>query len=435
MSDLARALAVLDEDPDEAHGIANEILRTDPNHVAALFLCGIVYIRAERFGAALALFEKITRIAPKKPHGWGNMGLCLVETGKYAEAREAIKKAIALDPSPGYMANLAAAYSEDGNYVEAVRWCKKSLEKGENTAARGTMGFAKIATDDWSGWKDYEATLGGKFRKEVKLGEEPRWDGEPTGDLFVYGEQGLGDEIMYASCLPDAIARAEHVTLECDARLAGLFARSFPAVEVHGSRRGDQSWSEGREFRAGAALGSLPAFFRPTRDACPRVPYLVADPERRLQWKALFESWGKPVIGLCWSGGRHTTQKSKRTVGLEAFRSYIEANSDKVFVSLQYNDATEEIERTGLPVRHIHRATQSPDYDDTASFVAELSGIVGIHTTIHHLAGALGVPSTVLVPHKPIWLYASGDGLPWYESQTYHRQKEHEAWADCIKRL
>lgn len=433
MSDLQHALAVLDEDPDEAHGIANEVLRDDPDNLSALFLCGMVYIRAERYGTALAVFEKVTRIAPRKPQGWSNLGLCLLETHRYVDSREAFKKALALEPKPDYMANLASAYSMDANYVEAMRWSKKALEKGEHAGARGTLGFAKLAVGDWSGWKDYEATLGGRFRKEVKIGDEPRWDGSAVDSLFIYGEQGLGDEIMYASCL-ESIRGVNRVTLECDPRLAGLFRRSFPGLEVHGTRRKGQEWAEGRSFDAGCALGSLPGLYRPTLDSCPRTPYLKADPERRLQWRTLFESWGKPVIGLCWSGGKHTTQKSKRAIGLEAFRSYIE-KTDAVFVSLQYTDATEEIERAGLAVRHIQRAVQSPDYDDTAAFVAELSGIVGIHTTIHHLAGALGVPSTVLVPHKPLWMYATGDGLPWYGSQKYHRQKEHEAWADCIKRL
>jgi ADP-heptose:LPS heptosyltransferase len=121
-------------------------------------------------------------------------------------------------------------------------------------------------------------------------------------------------------------------------------------------------------------------------------------------------------------------------MGLEAFRPLI-TKTDAIFVSLQYTDATEEISQTGLPVRHIHRAVQSPDFDDTAAFVAELDKIVGIHTTIHHLAGALGKSSLVLVPSKPMWNYAHGDYMPWYRDQKYFRQKPNEKWIDCVKRI
>jgi ADP-heptose:LPS heptosyltransferase len=160
----------------------------------------------------------------------------------------------------------------------------------------------------------------------------------------------------------------------------------------------------------------------------------VADPERRLQWRALFDSWKKPVIGIAWSGGRATTQRKTRRIGLEAFRPLIESR-DAIFVSLQYEDPEDEIKETGLPVKHIFRAVQSPDYDDTAAFVAELDEIIGIHTTIHHLAGAMGKPSTMLIPERPMWQYSLGDSLPWYKSQVFHRQRKDESWKDCIARL
>ena len=298
------------------------------------------------------------------------------------------------------------------------------------------MGFAQLAQGNWAdGWKNYEYCLGGRFRKEVKVGDEPRWDGSPVDKLFIYGEQGLGDELMYASILPDAQKHAKQITLECDKRIKGLLQRSFPKIEVFGTRREQQFWAHDRVFDAGCGAASLASLFRHDKADCPRKPYLVADPERRLQWRALFDSWGKPVIGLTWSGGRAATHRKAREVGVEAFRPLIESRPDAVFVSLQYTDATEEIKASGLPIRHIHRGSQSPDYDDTAAFVAELDSIVGIHTTVHHLAGGLGVPSTILVPSRPMWNYATGDRLPWYAEQVFHRQKQHETWADCVKRL
>ena len=173
--------------------------------------------------------------------------------------------------------------------------------------------------------------------------------------------------------------------------------------------------------------------FRPSPDSCPRTPYLTADPERRIMWRALFDSWKKPVIGICWSGGRPASQKFKRRMGLEAFRPLIESR-DAIFVSLQYEDPTEEINATGLPVRVLGPA-MSADYDDMAAMVMEMDHIVGIHTTAHHLAGALGKASTVLVPHNPMYLYAQGDRAPWYANNVYFRQKSGENWTQTMRRL
>jgi hypothetical protein len=435
---LADAFKVHDADPDLARELCNDLLREDPTNAAALFLIGTMLAKCERYGESIAMFERCTKLAPRREEAWNNLGMAYQECGQRVEAKECFKRALDLNSKPAYMANLATTFLTEGNYVEAKRWCKKALAiEPQDKSAWTTLGFAALATGDWElGWKGYSYCLGGRFRQEVKIGDEPKWDGSPVERLFIYGEQGLGDEIMYASCIEDAKKHAKSITLECDPRLEGLFRRSFPDVEVYGSRRQEApAWVQGRAFDAGVAVGELPRLYRPTRDSCPRKPYLVADPERRIQWKALFESWGKrPVIGLCWSGGRHNTQKKERLVGLEAFRPLIES-MDAHFVSLQYTDATKEIEATGLPVKHIHRAVQSPDYDDTASFVAECDLVIGVHTSVHHLAGALGVPSVVLVPQRPMWNYATGDGLPWYESQPYFRQRVSEDWPVTVRRL
>lgn len=432
MSDRLRAaFELLNDEPDVSHGIANDILRDDPDCTPALFLIGVLLCKTSRFGQAIPIWEKVCRLKPNKPEAWNNLGMSHQECGQMDKAREAFKRALSIRESADYLGNIAVTFNEQGDYVEGMKWARKALKLDpKHVGATATLGFGQIALGDWSGWKGYEASLGGKFRKREDFA--PDWDGSPVQSLVVYGEQGLGDEIMYASILVDAQKHAQKVTLECDSRLAGLFRRSFPAITVHGTRRADRDW-EG-EFDAQCAIGSLASLFRPSKDSCPRTPYLVADPERRLQWRALFDSFGKPVIGIAWSGGNANTRRKDRRVGLEAFRGLIE-RTDAVFVSLEYKDPTAEIEATGLPVKHYARAVQSHDYDDTAAFVAELDHIVGIHTSVHHLAGGLGVPSTILVPHRPMWNYATGDALPWYAAQRFHRQKQHETWADCLKRL
>lgn len=439
MSDprLKAAFRILDDDPDEAAKIAGDVARDDPDNQAALFIIATVYSRAERYAIAQALFERITRLNPRRHEAWCNLGMTMQANDESAKARECFRKAWDIEPRAGYATNIATTYVTDAQFPEAMKWCRRAIELDPtNDNALSTLGFAQLATGDWEhGWDNYEHCLGGKFRKEVQLGNEPRWDGKPVDNLFIYGEQGLGDEIMHASMIEDALPLAKHVTLECDRRLAGLFARSFPTIEVKGTRRGDQDWANGRTFDAGCAGGSLPRFFRRDKSQCPKKPYLIADPERRIQWRALFDSWGKPVIGIAWSGGRANTMRSRRRVTLEAFRPLIESRPDAIFVSLQYTDSDDEIAATGLPVKHIPRAVQSPDYDDTAAFVAELDEIVGVHTTVHHLAGALGKASTILVPDKTLWNYALGDSLPWYKSQRLHRQRKSEAWKDCIRRL
>jgi hypothetical protein len=435
MSKLADAAELMEKEPEVAYGLLQEITRQFPDDEKALYLLGIIHMRADRFAEALAIFERLTRLTPRRKQAWNAAGQVLAELGKTSDAREAFKKAFTCSEEALFLSNIGSTYLTDANALESIKWCKKALKlEPEHTGALANLGFAQIASGDWGGWINVEKSLGGKFRKTLQIGDEPRWDGTNVDSLFVYGEQGIGDEIMYASCFNDAAKRARHVTVECDTRLGGLFGRSFPGMEIQATRRIERDWSLDRSFDAGVACGSLPHLLRPTLESCPRVPYLQADPERRIQWRALFDSYNKPTIGICWSGGNFRTGKSKRTVGLDAFRDLIQ-RYDATWVSLQYKDAEEEIEKTGLPIRQFKRATLTDDYDDTAALVAECDLVIGIHTTVHHLAGALGVPSLILVPNKALWLYQFGDGLPWYGNQKYFRQRQHEAWEDCVKRI
>lgn len=427
--------ALMDEHPDMAHDLLMKLSAEFPNDDKALYLLGVLNSRADRFPLALAIFERLTRLAPQRKQVWNAYGQVLAETYQTAQAREAFRRAYAISKEALFLSNIGSTYLTEANSTESIRWCKKALEMDpKHSGALANLGFAQLAQGDWSGWKNVEESLGGKFRKKQSFNGEPQWDGSFVDDLIVYGEQGLGDEIMYASCLEDVSKRVGHVTIECDKRLGGLFTRSFPWAEVHNTRRESREWSEDRKFGAALACGSMPSFVRPTLDSCPRTPYLVADPERRIQWRALFDSFKRPVIGLAWASGNFRTGKSKRTIGLGAFKDLV-LGTDAEFVSLQYIDPTEEIEDSGLPVRHYPRATLTQDYDDTAGMVAELDLIIGVHTTVHHLAGALGVPSIVLVPSQPLWIYQHGDRMPWYGQQVYHRQKKDEAWQDCINRI
>lgn len=431
---------LLDDDPDQAVKIATQRLDDNPDDAYALFVIAEAYSRAERLGLAVNLLKQCAAIKPNRQEIWNNIGLCYSGMGRYKEARVAFDEAHKRDPKSHLaMANIGMCLFQEMKFAEASQWCKKALKiEPESKAAQNTLGMCQLSTGEWSeGFKYYAASVGGKFRKRIQYRDEPMWDGTPGQSVVFYGEQGLGDEIMFASCIPDAQKVAGTTILECDKRLEGLFTRSFPGVKVYGTRRQTEcTWLQHETVDASLPVGQLPQFFRDSPAACPGVPYLKADPERRTQWRALFDSWGpRPKIGIAWSGGSKHNRPKERALGLESFRTLIEG-LDADFVSLQYKDPTEEIKASGLPVRHYKRACETDDYDDTAAMVAELDLVIGVHTTVHHLAGALGVPAVILVPARTIWIYSLPDGsMPWYQSAKLFKQREGEPWRETMKRL
>jgi hypothetical protein len=430
------AETLVESDPDEAHRIGCAVLDDEPDNALALFLIAYIYSKAERYGLAYTINKRIVQLAPHRDQAWCNLGMCLESMDRHAEARECFEQAAKRDPkNVAYPANIALTYQTECRYELALKWADKALQMDPtHKPAMGTVGFASLALGDWArGWKGYESCLGGKFRNSYCYGDEPVWDGVSRGTVVVYGEQGIGDEIMIGSMLADA---AKHATIvyDCHPRLANLFKRSFPFAEVHGTRKATAlPWLVGRTVDYNIAGMSLGQHFRPTPQSCPGTPFLKADPDRVYQWKALFESWGKrPKIGLCWSGGgRHTGIKG-REMGLEAFRAVIET-LDADFVSLQYKDPTKEIEASGLTVRHFARAVEAQDYDECAGLVGALDLVIGVNTSAHHLAGGLGVPSVVFVPTHPLWLYAR-DRVEFYGSWTLFRQRPGETWERTVAR-
>jgi hypothetical protein len=422
-------------DPDRAVKIACEVLNDSPDDVDAMMLIAYLFGKAGRHGLSLALLARASQVAPHRHEIWAGMGVSWQRMGNELRSRQMFQEGAKRKPG-AYTNEIATTYIEEGDWKRAEQLCRKVLaQHPDDHGAWTTLGYARLAQGDWrEGWKGYAHSLMSEWRKEIILGDEPRWDGRKGVNLFVYGEQGLGDEIMYASCVPDAARDAASVVLECDPRLEGLFRRSFPNVSVYGTRlKQGVDWLNRHQIDARVGVAGLPEYYRPEPAACPGTPYLVADPERRMQWRSLFRATGKPVIGLAWNGGKRWTKAGLRSFPLTAFEPLMRA-VDAHFVCLEYKDAAYEIADSGLPVRQYPWATLTSDYDDTAAMVAELDCVVCSVTTVMHLAGALGVPTTVLRPPKRGWSF-EGASNPWHSSVTYFDQRAGEKWKSTIERL
>jgi tetratricopeptide (TPR) repeat protein len=412
----------------------NAGLNRDPDDMAALMIGACIVSREGCWGMAMNLLKRVKDQSPPFPEIYNNLGMCLSSLAsnsgkdKYLdEAESLLRKAYRKRPIPEVVSNLALVLMHQGKVQAAEQLCREGLGKDpSNASLRETLGYACLYQGNWiEGFGNYEFNLGNKFRK---IPPGTYWERGLRGKkLFVQGEQGIGDEITYASILPRA-SQDNTITYECDHRLEGLMKRSLPGVEVHGTRfEGDKSWREGREFDASALTGSLCMEYRRTDEDFPRKAFLIADPERRLQWRTLLDTLPGKKIGVAWTGGLDTTFKSRRSFGLEGLLPILKIPGI-TWVSLQYNDPSEEIRdlahKHGIEIRHWKRAVEKGvDYDETAALVSELDAVVSVTTATVHLCGALGKKCYVLVPAKARWFYSSSDSTHrWYDSLELFRQ-------------
>jgi hypothetical protein len=412
---------------DAALSLANDF----PDNAHAICLLGELHLKAEQYGVARVLYERADALLQKSATILNNLGMCWEGTGNNEKARTLYMKAHRIAPDKsGYMANIANTLLNESKWKDGLEWSSKAIKSDpENSSAQSNYGIANLALGNWEeGWRGFEHQLGRKYRKIIQYQDEPRWQGEKEKTVVVYGEQGLGDEVMYASCLEDASKDAKLI-LECDPRLEGLFKRSFPFADVYGTRRIEPvAWPNKYKIDASCGIAHLPKIYRNTKESFPRKPYLVADPDRRAMFKGWLDSMGKrPKIGITWTGGGKHPLASHRKVGLPAFWPLFD-EVDAEWISLSHK--AEDL--SGTPVRSSKWIEKNQDYDDAAALIAELDLVVGIHGSAHHLAGALGKPTLTFVPHRHIWLYGQ-ESFPWYDL-TLFRQRQNEPWIETIRR-
>jgi tetratricopeptide (TPR) repeat protein len=428
--------ALLDKgDTKGAFKVVNAGLNKDPDDMAALMMAACIVSREGNWGIALNLLKRVKEKSPPFPEVLNNLGMCLSSLASNSgkdhyldEAENCLRKAMHKKPLPEVISNLALVLMHKCNVQGAEKLCRDGLELDpSNVSLRETLGYACLYQGKWvEGFGNYEFNLGNKYRK---IPPGTYWERGTRGTLFVQGEQGIGDEITYASVLPDA-SKDNKITYECDHRLAGLMKRSLPGVEIHGTRfEGDKSWKEGREFDRVALTASLCMEYRREDSDFPRKGFLVADPERRLQWKALLDTLPGKKVGIAWTGGLDHTFKSRRSFNLEGLLPILKTPGI-TWVSLQYTDPTEEIAafkaKHGIEIKHWPRAAgKYVDYDETAALVSELDAVVSVTTAVVHLCGALGQKCYVLVPARARWFYASADSKHrWYDSLELFRQQD-----------
>lgn len=427
--------------------IIDRVLRDNPNDGPALVTASFIMRRAGHLPESYHFAKASTQILPRDAASWINLGHVASELWLTKEAEDSYRKALKC-PNIEFgtlkrstLLNMSALYIDNGRYSEALPIARRILERNPgDKQAMANVGFCQLAMRDWTGWANYRGTLGSEWRPVINYKGEPEWQGEPGKTVVLYGEQGIGDEISFASMLPDMEKHCKKVILDCEPRLAGLFQRSFPNIKVHGTRLAKSGkWpEEDRDFDASLAMGQIGEYFRTTPESFPGKPYLTPCPTRTAMWKSTFKAKGKPCIGIAWRGGVPKTNARNRQLMLTDLLPLFES-IDAHWVSLQYKDASKEIAEFkahhDVDLEQYKFATLTHDYDDTAAMVAALDYVVCIQTAVAHTAGALGTPVAVLVPIASQWRYGTAhESIPWYDCLKVVRQNRHGSWRGEVDR-
>ena len=422
----------------EAEQVYQKILSENPDDWSTLLFLGSLFLQTDRRGAAIALMQKAALMKPAEPTIWNNLGTAFRQSHFQSQAMSAYRRTLNLLPDDeDALNNMITLYVNEGEPDKAERWAKRGIEVSKDFyQLKWNYGLTLLERGQYKeGFKMYAAGARCKDRLTRNYDCKP-WDGNAKGRVVVYGEQGIGDEIMFFSQIPDVMKRAKSVVLDCHPRLEGLFKRAFPECKIYPTRKVEPEWFHDDPVDFKIAAGNLGQHFRKSIESFPRKPYLKADPVRVEKMRERLKALGPgPYIGLSWKGGKHKTREDQRSMSPEMLKPLLSTNA--TFVSLQYTDEAAQ-ECAGTPIVHWPDVIAAKDYDETAALVEALDLVVSVCQSVIHLSGALGKECWVMTPHKKAWRYYSPDGthMAWYGDHVkLYQQKPDLDWKPVVEAI
>lgn len=475
---------------EQAEEVLHIALDTSPDQQAYLLLAGELALLRKLPLLAESHYRKILNTAPLQGQALLGVAHALHEQERYTDElawctqvlaqfeNKAAPLAIAIPEqviASLHMQHALASYYV-GQYaaaLEKIAYCKTRWPEGCHTEKLeyashfylGHLEAAKVALDQllqknpsdpnlryglalWyliqhqfePGWSEYRYRLQHEpqFFRPLPFAE---WRGEPlTGKaILVAAEQGLGDQIMFASCLPDLLQQQPaKVYLETQYRLAPSLQRAFPEITVIATEQ-DQSfeWLQALgHIDYYIHLGDLPAQFRQNLGAFSAQPvaYLKPPADQSQFWQTRLTACPGIKVGFSWKGGLEKTRRHIRSLELASFAPLFSIPGI-TWVSLQYGASAEALAQCPpLPdgSQMIFPEDVGKDIDELCAIVSNLDLVITVCNTTVHIAGALGVPCDVLTPRLPEWRYGLTDSMPWYKSVCLLRQEAEGVWSDVL---
>lgn len=284
------------------------------------------------------------------------------------------------------------------------------------------------------GWREYEWRLkipgaaGG-----IPPDDWPRWDGAPTDRrVLIFCDQGRGDIIQFARYIPWVADRCADLAVCCPSEMWPVL-RQFPRVRTLA-----EQWYQAGPCAAYVPIGSLPLVFATRLETIPApVPYLRAEPHLAATWRARLDRLlpqGQPRVGLVWAGNPSHFNDAARSLALDRLRPLLEQRGIS-FVALQRGAAMSQLGGVFSRAPLANAGAEIRGFADTIAILAGLDLLVSVDTSVAHLAGAMGRPVWLLLPHPADWRWlADRETSPWYPTARLFRQTTRGDWDPAIQR-
>ena len=402
---------------------------------------------------AIQAYKNVLKINPNHLEACNSLGIAFKDLGRLEESVQAYQDAIRINSNHGPTHNnLGNVLRDQGKLEEAIQAYQQAIEiNPEFPEAHHNLGTSLFLAGDFKNcWKHYEwrwKCPNTQLSLKERHLPQTRWEGSGLTDtsILVWAEQGVGDQITFASMFPDLLQAGARVTVECEQRLIPLFKRSFPEIQFYPQENLPHTQLFDTNINYQVPMGNLGRWFRTDRDSFTRnkQSYLTACPKetkkRRRKYKEL--SNGRMLIGVSWkSAGPDQSWSESRSIPLNDYWISVLSNKDCYFINLQYGDVKQELEllksETGLIVYNDQDICTFENLDGFAAQVSALDLVISIDNTTAHIAGALGQEVWTLLPHIPYWRWLQDvEDTLWYKNMRLFRQDRIGDWSKVFQQV
>ena len=428
----------------DALQVFTEAATHTPHEHDLILNLGQVHFELEQYDQAAEQFRTLTVIQPDDASAWLTFGFILLNLGRYDTAAKALQTAETLDPtSPEVCFHLAEALRKAERYEESLPHYQRMLQVGaEYPQAVHSYGKSLLALgkleDGWDAMEFRFVSSLGTWERHTLSNWSPDSNKETT-HVLAYSEEGIGAELMFASCLPDLINSVDHCVVECESSLHTLFRRSFPRADFVSLaddyvRPDSNPW--GISLDAQIAFGSLPRYFRRNLNDFPlRKTYLVPDKEQVALWSTRLAGLGDAKkIGILWKGTWTDETPKQTSLPLQELRSLLARHQGAAWVCLQHGTHQNDLNpQRGCSVSpRIFPEAFHYNLDTLAALITALDLVITPPGYVAHLAGALGVRTWLLIPEGADWRHSidivSRYRSVWHPTVKMYRQAKGQTW-------
>ncbi len=427
----------------EAEEVCKTAIKLNPNHAQSYYSLGNIFVKLNKPYRAERAYKKAIEIKPDYSMCFNNLGVIYWGLGKFEDSEKNYKMAITIDANNlDAYCNLGVTLQYMSKFDEAEDNYKKAIKINPNYPE---------AYSNWALTLMYK----GSYKKSFELSEwrwktkknknkkfetnKPLWNNEDNKIIYVWREQGIGDEIMYCSMINELIEeKSAKIILNCDKRLKPLFNRSFNKNIIY---KDDTSILES-EFDCHIPMASLANFFRSNSEKFKKTfnGYLKHNKDQTYQIRSTItkESASK-IIGISWKTTSTKELAEFRNIALKDLIKSINGPNIK-FVNIQYGNTTEEIlklkKEMNIDIVTFNDIDNFNDIDSLASVMAACDNIVTIDNSTAQLAGSLGLNTKLLLSSAPDVRWGhKGSSCYWYNSIKIYRQIILGDWSEPLKQL